>query len=125
MAVRIGQYFSIGSNDVDRAKKFYEGLLGDFEDVESLSDEESGIWADGAGTTFGVYVPFDGKPATAGNGSMTGFVLDSTEEVDALYEKALALGATDEGAPGIRLQDFYGAYVRDPDGNKLVFCKMG
>ena len=125
MAVRIGKYFSIGTNDVNRAKQFYQGLLGDLEGVESLSDEESGIWADGAGTTFGVYVPLDGNPATVGNGSMTGFVLDSTEEVDALYKKALSLGAQDEGAPGNRLPDFYGAYVRDPDGNKLVFCKMG
>ena len=56
---------------------------------------------------------------------MTGITLDSTEGVDAMYSKAIELGATDEGEPGQRVPTFYGAYVRDLDGNKLVFCKMG
>ncbi|GIS75618.1 MAG: hypothetical protein CM1200mP12_13370 [Gammaproteobacteria bacterium] len=55
---------------------------------------------------------------------MTGITLDSTEEVDAMYAKAIELGASDEGEPGQRVPTFYGAYVRDLDGNKLVFCKM-
>ena len=76
-------------------------------------------------TVFAVFIPFDGNEATVGNGNMTGITLDSTEEVDAMYAKAIELGATDEGAPGERVPTFYGAYVRDLDGNKLVFCKMG
>ena len=124
MAIRIGKYFSIGTNDVDRAKAFYEGLLRDQEETTFENDEGFMVWTDGAGTTFGVYTPFDGNPATAGNGSMTGFVVDTREEVHSLYAKALELGAKDEGAPGLRLPNFYGAYVRDPDGNKLVFCKI-
>ena len=76
-------------------------------------------------TVFAIFVPYDGKPATVGNGNMTGITLDSTEEVDAMYAKAIELGASDEGEPGQRVPTFYGAYVRDLDGNKLVFCKMG
>jgi predicted lactoylglutathione lyase len=72
-----------------------------------------------------VFVPYDGESATVGNGNMTGISLESTEDVDAMYAKAMELGATDEGEPGQRVPTFYGAYVRDPDGNKLTFYKMG
>ena len=125
MAVKIAKYVSIGTNNIERSRKFYDGLLGDSDQISSAPGDAYGAWIDGEETTFCVYVPFDGEKATVGNGSMTGFVMDTTDEVDAMYTKALALGASDEGAPGPRMPDFYGAYVRDPDGNKLVFCKMG
>ena len=72
-----------------------------------------------------VTVPFDGKPATVGNGVMVALVMDSTDKVDALHAKALELGGTDEGAPGPRGDGFYAAYFRDLDGNKLnAFCMV-
>jgi len=65
--------------------------------------------------------PFDGNPATVGNGNMVAIVLDSNEKVDAFYNKAIELGATDEGKPGPRgeMTGFYAGYFRDLDGNKL------
>ncbi len=67
--------------------------------------------------------PFDGKPATVGNGMMVALVVDSTEKVDRVHAKALALGGKDEGPAGPRGDGFYAGYFRDLDGNKLyVFC---
>jgi len=72
-----------------------------------------------------VALPYDGKPATIGNGCMVALVVDSTAKVDALHARALALGASDEGAPGPRGEGFYAGYFRDLDGNKLNFFCMG
>ena len=73
--------------------------------------------------SLGVIKPYDGKPATVGNGTMVALVLDAPAKVDALYRKALELGATDEGPAGPRGGGFYAGYFRDLDGNKLnVFC---
>ena len=67
--------------------------------------------------------PFDGKPATVGNGTMVSLVVDATDKVDRVHAKALALGGKDEGPAGPRGDGFYAGYFRDPDGNKLnVFC---
>ena len=67
--------------------------------------------------------PFDGKPATVGNGSMFAFRFDTRGEVDAFHAKALALGGADEGAPGYRAPKFYFSYFRDLDGNKIcAYC---
>ena len=73
---------------------------------------------------FGVCLPYDGQPQQQGNGNMVALSAESEEQVDQLYARALELGASDEGAPGLRMPTFYGAYVRDPDGNKLAFFKM-
>ncbi len=71
---------------------------------------------------LGVFKPFDGNPATVGNGVMVALIVDTPAKVDALYKKALELGATDEGAAGPRgIPGFYAGYFRDPDGNKLNF----
>ena len=70
-----------------------------------------------------VCTPYDEKPASPGNGNMVAIPADRPT-VDRLYAKALELGATDEGAPGERMPVFYGAYVRDLDGNKLCFFEM-
>ena len=73
---------------------------------------------------FVVNEPFDGQPATVGNGSQVSFLTDSKATVDALWADALRAGATDEGAPGLRPQyasDFHAAYCRDPEGHKLCF----
>ena len=73
-----------------------------------------------------VCTPYDGGAPTPGNGSMIAFPAKEKGEVDAMYQKAIALGAADEGEPGQRIPDrFYGAYVRDLDGNKLCFFVFG
>jgi predicted lactoylglutathione lyase len=73
--------------------------------------------------------PYNKEPATAGNGNMIALVMDDRAKVDALYAKALELGGTDEGPPGLRgdegPQAFYGAYFRDLDGNKLCAFRTG
>ena len=71
----------------------------------------------------GVMKPFDGKPATIGNGMMVAFQVDSRDKVDVVYNLGLSLGGTDDGKPGARSEGFYAAYFRDLDGNKLnCFC---
>lgn len=72
-----------------------------------------------------VIKPFDGKPATVGNGVMIALAASSKAQVDAIHRKALSLGAKDEGAPGPRMDGFYAGYFRDPDGNKLNAFFMG
>jgi catechol 2,3-dioxygenase-like lactoylglutathione lyase family enzyme len=74
---------------------------------------------------LGVLTPFDGKPATVGNGSMVAFDLPTRDAVDAFYAKAIALGAQDEGTPGERGPGFYMAYFRDPEGSKFCACRIG
>jgi predicted lactoylglutathione lyase len=78
---------------------------------------------------FAVCKPYDGNSATAGNGNMASIACGSRAHVDALYAKAIELGGSDEGAPGVRGDDgpqaFYGAYFRDPDGNKLAAFRIG
>ena len=69
--------------------------------------------------------PYDGEAATFGNGTMAAIPVGSRENVDKVYAKAIELGFTDDGEPGERMPTFYGGYVRDADGNKLVFCHMG
>ena len=123
---KIAKYITVGTNDLQKAKAFYDAL---FEELGASSfppNDRSFFWQiKGDDTTFAVFVPYDGELATVGNGNMTGISLDTTEDVDAMYDKAMELGANDEGEPGQRVTTFYGAYVRDPDGNKLTFYKMG
>ena len=117
-------YVTLGSNDIPRAAAFYDALLGtlgakrimDFGDfiVWSVSPRLPGL---------SVTKPYDGNAATVGNGVMVALVMDSKDKVDALYRKAIELGASCEGQPGARSDNFYAAYFRDPDGNKLnAFC---
>ena len=80
--------------------------------------------ARGSAGLFFVQVPFNGEPATVGNGSQVSFACGSKEQVEAAWSAALANGGSDEGKPGIRAHyapDYYGAYCRDPEGNKLCF----
>ena len=73
-----------------------------------------------------VCIPYDKADPSPGNGGMIAYPAASKAEADALYHRAMSLGASDEGEPGQRVPDrFYGAYVRDPDGNKLVFYVFG
>ncbi|MCG2584292.1 VOC family protein [Massilia sp. TS11] len=117
-------YVTVGTNDIQRAAAFYDALLGSINAKRFLESERFVAWTvSPTQPSFGVIIPFDGQPATIGNGDMTAFVMDSPAKVDAFYAKAIALGATDEGAPGPRGGGFYAAYFRDLDGNKLnAFC---
>jgi predicted lactoylglutathione lyase len=119
-------YVTIGTNDLPRAAKFYDALLGEVGAKRMMENEQFIAWSvrpDKPG--LGVTKPFDKKPATAGNGVMVALEAGSAAQVDALHGKALQLGATDEGAPGPRGGGFYAGYFRDLDGNKLNFFFMG
>lgn len=122
-------YTMVGTNDLKRAQDFYNPLF----DMMGLSpcyqDEQVASWGDRDDETvprFFTCFPFDGNPASVGNGAMTTFRAPTASLVDALYEKALANGGRDEGSPGYRPErygdKFYVAYIRDPDGNKLAFA---
>lgn len=116
-------YATVGSNRLEEAKPFYTELLGSI-GLMKLFDHRSGgiIYGKDGRLQFGVLGPFDGNPATVGNGTMVALQLPSREAVDTFHAKALALGGSDEGAPGPRGPEggpFYGSYFRDLDGNKL------
>lgn len=120
-------YITLGTNDLDRARRFYDSVmptLGIVRRAEAATEIGYGVpeGAPGGGAiTLWITRPFDGAPATVGNGSMPAFKAPSRAAVDAFHAAALANGGTDEGAPGLRpyRADFYACYVRDPDGNKL------
>jgi catechol 2,3-dioxygenase-like lactoylglutathione lyase family enzyme len=121
-------YLTIGTNDIERAVEFYDALLGEIGAQRNAKWDTGATWSTGPGSLrLMVAKPFDGKPATAGNGSMLAIAVDGPEKVDALHAKALELGGADEGAPGPRgTRGFYAGYFRDPDGNKLnVHCAPG
>ncbi|HEV2364577.1 MAG TPA: VOC family protein [Caulobacteraceae bacterium] len=116
-------YVTIGANDSDAALPFYDGVLGAIGYERKSFD---GGWAfygpKGGEGNVGVCKPFDGQPAKAGNGIMIAFLAPSQEAVRAAHAAGLANGGADEGAPGFRPPDgkaFFGAYVRDPTGNKI------
>ncbi len=119
-------YVTLGTNDLARASAFYDALLGEIGAARALELERLISWSTGEGSPMlGVIVPFDGNPATVGNGTMVGLAVDSNAMVDRMYAKALELGGTDEGEPGERMSGFYAGYFRDLDGNKLDFFHMG
>lgn len=113
-------YVTLGTNDLARASKFYDALLAVIGGKRALESDKFVSWSAGANSPgLGVIKPFDGKSATAGNGAMVALAMDSQEKVKAFYDKAMELGAKDEGPPGLRWGTFYAAYFRDLDGNKL------
>ncbi|RBP51098.1 VOC family protein [Arenicella xantha] len=122
-------YVTLGTNDFPRAVGFYDSLFGSL-GIKRFMEEENYFVAWAAAPdqpSVAVSVPFNKEAASVGNGTMVALVMDSPEKVDALYNKAMELGATDEGQPGFRPTDatsgFYAGYFRDLDGNKLnAFC---
>jgi predicted lactoylglutathione lyase len=117
-------YVTLGTNDIERAAQFYDELLAELGAKRFMDTETFIAWvASPTGAAVCVSKPFDGDAATVGNGVMVALRMDSHEKVDALYRKAIELGAVDEGAPGPRGEGFYAGYFRDLDGNKLnAFC---
>ena len=119
-------YVTLGTNDMERAAKFYDQLLGELGGKRFLDTDRFIAWmASPTGGALSIAKPFDEKPATVGNGVMVALAAGSREQVDALYAKAIELGATDEGPPGPRGDGFYAGYFRDLDGNKLNAYFMG
>ncbi len=119
-------YVTLGTNDIERAARFYDELLTEIGAKRFLETETFIAWATSPqGPALSVTKPFDGNAATVGNGVMVALAMSSREEVDALHRKAMELGAQDEGAPGPRGDNFYAGYFRDPDGNKLNAFFMG
>jgi catechol 2,3-dioxygenase-like lactoylglutathione lyase family enzyme len=117
-------YTCVGTNDLTRAAAFYDDLLS-LVGAKHFFESDRGIgWGVAPDQPmFSVMKPFDGQAASVGNGVMISLVVKSAAQVDALHAKALSLGGSDEGAPGQRGGNFYGAYFRDLDGNKLAaFC---
>lgn len=104
-----------------RAIAFYDALFAEMGGVQRFIVKESfAYWGKRRGLgMLALYKPNDGRPATVGNGVMVALPVRSRERVQQAHHRALALGAPDEGAPGPRGDNFYGAYFRDPDGNKL------
>ena len=114
-------YVTLGTNDLERARAFYDTLFGEvgLKRIMEFGDR---------GTAWGVAMnkpalaimrPYDKQAATAGNGTMVALAVDSKDKVQRLHARALALGGRDEGPPGPRGDGFYAAYFRDLDGNKL------
>jgi len=119
-------YVTLGTNDLPRAAKFYDGLLALLGAKRMMETERNVAWGSSGGGGLGVCKPFDGKTATVGNGVMIALAAGSRANVDALYKKALELGGRDEGPPGPRgTSGFYAAYFRDLDGNKLSAFHVG
>jgi len=119
-------YVTLGTNDLDRAARFYDALLAEIGAGRYMASDRFVAWAVAPDKpSLGVIKPYDGKAASVGNGTMVALVLDSKAKVDALYEKAIELGGTDEGKPGPRGDGFYAAYFRDLDGNKLNCFHFG
>ncbi len=118
-------YATLGTNNLARAASYYDALLGELGGKRFMDTDRIVIWASAPNAPMlSVCKPFDEKAATVGNGTMISLAADSKETVDRLYKKALELGGTDEGAPGLRGEHFYIGYFRDLDGNKLNFFAM-
>lgn len=121
-------YVTIGALNVEEAMPFYDAVLGAIGYERQFFDAGwAGYGPKGEDANTFICPPFDGQPAQRGNGIMIAFKGPSTDAVAAAHAAALAHGGSDEGAPGPRPADstsFYGAYVRDPTGNKIaIFAK--
>jgi catechol 2,3-dioxygenase-like lactoylglutathione lyase family enzyme len=123
-------HIQLGARDLPRMIAFYDAVLATLGLVRIVDTEDDGPpgagWrpADAAWPQFYVQAPFNGLPATWGNGVQVSFMAVSREGVREAWEVAMAMGAVDEGAPGLRPrygEGFYGAYCRDLEGNKVCF----
>ena len=127
-------FVTLGTNDMTRAARFYDAVLAPLGAVRALEIDGFASWAmpgvepallGGTAPALAVIAPFDGQPATIGNGVMAAIAVNDNALVDELYALAIANGATDEGGPGPRGDgSFYGAYFRDLDGNKLCVFRV-
>ena len=121
-------HITVGARDLGRAGRFYDAVLAPLGLKRRIVSPDGGpaalCWVNAHATLpcFYVYSPFNGESATAGNGSMVAFLAPSIAAVNTAYVDGLAHGGRDDGAPGPRPRygdGYYGAYLRDPDGNKV------
>jgi len=118
-------YATIGAKDLDRACAFYDALLGEIGGSQLMGMDRIKFYGTSPdGAMLAVCTPYNEGEQNCGNGNMIAIPGGDRAGVDKLYAKAMELGATDEGEPGERMPVFYGAYVRDLDGNKLCFYEM-
>ena len=118
-------YVTVGVSDIERACDFYGALLEEVGGKQLFGQDRIKFYGTGLGSPMlAICIPYDQNDPAPGNGNMIAIPGGSREGVDKLYQKAIQLGASDEGEPGERLPVFYGAYVRDLDGNKLCFFEM-
>lgn len=118
-------YVTIGTADLARGAKFYDALAAELDTPRMMEMETFIAWGKMDGPAgIGLTQPFDGKPASVGNGVMVALQAKDKDQVQRLYDIAIAEGGSCEGKPGPRGEDgFYAAYFRDLDGNKLnAFC---
>lgn len=120
-------YATIGVSDLDKSEAFYNELLAPLGAKTLIKmDRIIFIGKSMAAPMLAICIPYNEDPQHCGNGNMLAIAPGSKEKCDALYTKAISLGATCDGAPGQRIPDvFYGAYFRDFDGNKIVFNHFG
>ena len=119
-------YVTLGTNNLKRAAAFYDAIAKEMGVGRFMESETFIAWgAPGGAAGIGLTKPFDGKPASVGNGVMVALAAKDKAQVDRIYKLAMSMGAKDEGAPGPRSENFYAAYFRDPDGNKLNAFVMG
>jgi len=124
MSESVISHITLGTNDYERASRFYDAVLNPlgFSRVPKPAGKPPLYAVNGEMPHLYLYKPYDGRPATWGNGTHVAFKANTRQAVDKFYKEALAKGGTDEGAPGLREgygENYYAAYVRDPDGNKL------
>ena len=118
-------YSTIGVNDMARAEGFYNELLAELGARQLFGQDRIKFYGTGEGAMLAICIPYDEQAQHPGHGTMVAIPGGDRAGVDKLYAKALELGASDEGEPGERVPGvFYGAYVRDLDGNKLCFYEM-
>lgn len=120
-------YVTLGTSDLARAAAFYDEIAAELGTSRMMEFDGFIAWGTPNGAAgIGLTKPFDGKPASVGNGVMVALAAKDKDQVKRLYDIALAHGGKDEGAPGPRGDSgFYAAYFRDPDGNKLNAFVMG
>lgn len=119
-------YTVIGANNKENALEFYDAVLGELGAKRTFANERLQFYSGAeGGAMLGVGTPSNLEAASFGNGSMPALAAADREAVDRVYNKAIEMGATCEGAPGERMPTFYGAYFRDTEGNKLCVCKFG
>ncbi|MDB5704683.1 MAG: Glyoxalase/bleomycin resistance protein/dioxygenase [Sphingomonas bacterium] len=115
-------HITLGTNDLERSRRFYEPVMATLGVEQPFKLPGTLVFGALAGPKLFIVSPFDGGTASQGNGQHAAFLAPTRAAVDTFHAAALANGGTDEGAPGLRPQyhaHYYGAYVRDPDGNKL------
>ncbi len=124
-------YVTLGSNDLEKARAYYDALFGSIGANRLMEFGENFTMY---GTAWGkpavaICKAYNGEPAHAGNGNMISIPMDTRDKVDAFHAKAIELGGNDEGPPGLRGEEgpqaFYGAYFRDPEGNKFCTYRIG